>query len=491
MKHDRTHPPGAVSTPLSLPRLGRPVLTLWDAVGQALAIAPVFNIAVVIPLVVGVSGVATPFTIVLATLSMLCVRWVMTVYARRYIGAGGVYDYVRHISPSLALFTACLYFAGVLLLSAAGGYAIIGLLCVQFLPPVFGVTIPWWVFACLAVLLVFLFHLFGSGYVTRVRLLFTTLAVLPIVVLSLAIIVRGGDAGNTLLALLPLNTQAHALLQGTLIAMALFVGIEATPAMSEEVRDARRIIPKATGIALYSVAFLYVLVTYASSIGFGLDHVSRWITDTTPLTTLGLRYVGGWFSIFLEFALVLNALTAASAFTSVIAKGTFALARHGFLPSVFGRTTHFRSWSVIPLLGNLLVLCCALVMIVIFTAANIDPLLGFGIIATWGILLVMTTYLILALAAIPLLMHGAATHWWHWGCLVVALVMPFLVLYGSMVPFPFWPANIALYGAFLTAAAAIIWISILHMFRPDLLRAAAEPYAWENNLDEELEQARI
>jgi amino acid transporter len=311
---------------------------------------------------------------------------------------------------------------------------------------------------------------------------------LPILFLSLTIIARGGDAGNNLLALLPLNTPAHALLQGTLIAMALFVGIEATPAVSEEVKNARRIIPKATGIALYGVAFLYLLVTYASSIGFGLDHVGRWITDTTPLTTLALRYVGGWFTIFLELALMLNALTAVSAFTSVIAKGTFALARHGFLPSVFGRTTHFRSWSVIPLLGNLGVLCCALVMIVIFTAANIDPLLGFGIMATWGILLVMTTYLILALAAIPLLMHGA-TRWWHWGCLVVALVMPFLVLYASMVPFPFWPANIALYGAFLTAAAAIIWISILHMFRPDLLKAAAEPYAWEDNLDEELEQA--
>ncbi len=487
MKHDRTHPPAAASTPLSLPRLGRPVLTLWDAVGQALAIAPVFNIAIVIPLVVGVSGVATPFTILMATLSLLCIRWVMIVYARRYIGAGGIYDYVRHISPSLALFTACLYFAGVLLLSAAGGYTFIGLFCVQFLPPILGVSIPWWVFACLAALLVFLFHLFGSGYVTRVRLVLTALAILPILILSLTIIVRGGNAGNTLLALLPLNTPPHALLQGVLIAMALFVGIEATPAVSEEVRDARRIIPKATGIALYGVAFLYMLVTYASSIGFGLDHIDHWITDITPLTTLGLRYVGGWFTILLDLALLMNALTSVSAFTAVIAKGTFALARHGFLPSVFGQTSHFRSWSVIPLLGNLLVLGCALLIIVIFTSANIDPLLGFGIVATWGYLLVMATYLILALAAIPLLMQSA-NRWWNWGCLVVALVMPFLALYGSMVPFPFWPANISLYGAFLTAAAAIIWISILHMFRPELLKAAAEPYVWENVLDEELEQ---
>src|SRR5438552_694280 len=94
VKPDRTHPPGGVSTPLSLPRLGRPVLTLWDAVGQALAIAPVFNIAFVIPLVVGVSGAATPFTIVLATACVLCMRWVITLYARRYVGAGGVYDYM-------------------------------------------------------------------------------------------------------------------------------------------------------------------------------------------------------------------------------------------------------------------------------------------------------------------------------------------------------------------------------------------------------------
>lgn len=485
MQPDRTHPPGGVSTPPPLPRLGRPVLTLWDAVGQALAIAPVFNLAVVIPLVVGASGAATPFAIVLAAAGVLCMRWILTLYARRYIGAGGIYDYVRHVSPSLALFAACLYFVGILLLGAAGGYSIIGLLLTQIIPPVFGTSIPWWFFACLAALLVFLFHMTGGGYVTRVRLLITALAVLPLLFLSFAIIVRGGDEGNTVRALLPFSTPLSALLQGSLVAVTLFTGFEATPSLSEEVKHARRAIPKATSIVICSVALLYLLVAYASAIGFGLSHVGRWVSDSAPLTTLAIRYVGGWFTVGLEFAIVINALTSVSAFTAVIGRGMFALSRHGFLPGLFGYTTHFRSWSVIPLVGNICVFLCALLLIVVFTVARVDPLLGFGITATWGVLLIMATYLILGIAAIPLLLQNRGK-WWQWACLVVALLLPFLELLDSVVPFPFWPASLPLYGAFLTAVAAALWVLGVHMLKPELLIQAAEPYAWENSPDEEV-----
>jgi amino acid transporter len=483
MEPDRAHPPGAASTPLALPRLGRPVFTQWDAVGQALAIAPVFNIALVIPLVVGISGAATSFAIILATICAFCLRGVITLYARRYVGAGGIYDYVRHISPSLGLFSACLYFVGVLLLSAAGGYSIIGLLCTLIIPSIFGISIPWWIFACLAALLVFLFHMLGSGYVTRGRLLFTSLAVLPFIFLSLAIIVHGGDTGNTPQALLPLHTPLAVLLQGTLAAVTLFVGIEATPSLSEEVRRPRRAIPWAMGIAVGAVGFLYLLVTYASAIGFGLSHTAQWISDSTPLTTLAIRYVGGWFTIILDVAVVINALTSVSAFTAVVVRGIFALSRHGFLPTLLGRTTYFRSWSVIPLVGNLCVLCCALLVIIAFTLANEDPLVGFGITVTWGLILIMATYLILAIAAIPLLLQTNGK-WWYWVCLIVTLVIPLLELYGSVVPFPLWPASLPIYGVLVTVGAAAIWVLGVTMWRPDLLKAAAKPYTWERNASE-------
>ncbi len=485
MEPDRTQPSGGDSTPLALPRLGRPIFTLWDAVGQALAIAPVFNIAVVIPLVVGASGAATPFTIVLATLCVLCLRWIIILYARRYVGAGGIYDYIRHISPALALFTACLYFVGVLMLSAAGGYTIIGFICTQILSSVSGIAIPWWVFACLGALLVFLFHMLGSGYVTRGRLLFTAIAVLPFVFLSLAIIIRGGDAGNTPVALLPLGTPISSLLQGTIIAVTLFLGLEATASVSEEVRNPRRTIPRATGIVIAAVAVLYLLVTYAFSIGFGLSHTDKWISDSTPFATLAIRYVGSWFTIFLEVAVAINTLTSISAFTAVITRGMFALSRHGFLPAQFGRTGYFRSWSVIPLMGNVGVLCCALFIIIVFTLANVDPLIGFGLTVTWGLLLVMLTYLILAIAAIPMVLQNNGK-WWHWIYVAVALAIPLLVLYGSIVPFPLWPANLPLYGALVTTGVAALWVLGVLMWRPELFKAAAKLYAWERRSSDRL-----
>ncbi len=80
-------------------RLGRPILTTWEAIAQSLAIGPIFSTAFVAVFVVAAAGAATPLSILLAAVGMLCVGWIIALYARRYAGAGAIYDYLRRVSP--------------------------------------------------------------------------------------------------------------------------------------------------------------------------------------------------------------------------------------------------------------------------------------------------------------------------------------------------------------------------------------------------------
>src|SRR5438309_5164774 len=95
-------------------RLGRPVLTTLDAIAQSLAIGPIFSSAFVAFLIAGVAASAAPLATLIGAVGVLALGWVVSLYARRYTGAGAVYDYLRRVNPVLGLFSAGMYFVGTL-----------------------------------------------------------------------------------------------------------------------------------------------------------------------------------------------------------------------------------------------------------------------------------------------------------------------------------------------------------------------------------------
>src|SRR5437588_1412416 len=135
-------------------RLGHPVLTTLDAIAQSLAIGPIFSSAFVAFLIAGAAGGAAPIAAMIGAIGVLALGWVITLYARRYAGAGAIYDYLRRVQPALGLFAAGMYFVGTLVLDA-GGYLVIGLLTAQTLQNYLGLNVPWWVAALLAAVVLF------------------------------------------------------------------------------------------------------------------------------------------------------------------------------------------------------------------------------------------------------------------------------------------------------------------------------------------------
>lgn len=481
----------SVGTSSSERRLGRPVLTTWDAIAQSLAIGPVFSSAFVAFLIAGASGAAAPLAVLIGFVGVLALGWVISLYARRYVGAGAIYDYLRRVSPSLGLFSAGTYFIGTLVLHT-GGYLAIGFLASSILQAYLNLNVPWWVLSLVSAVLISGVNHTGIRITTRVQLTLTALSLIPLAILALAIIFQGGDAGITLQTFNPANVPsapigvpAAGLFPGILFAILLFVGFETSASLGEETANPRRSIPRAViGTVLISAA-IYLVIIYASDIGFGVSNSDKWaMSGPLALDTLATRYVGSWLAILIDIAVLLDAFAVTSAFMATTSRGWFALARHGFLPSPLAHiSARFRT----PLGGNLLAFVSAVILItagaVGQTVTNVDTLTIFttifGVVSTLGSLLIEAIYIALAVTAIRLLLSEPGK-WWGWLILPIAIVTPLLGIYGSVVPFPPFPISLAVYFAIAGIVLSAAWVLIVRSTHPERLGPdAAKPHAWE------------
>lgn len=454
-------------------RLGKPVLKTIDAIAQSLALGPVFSAVFIAALIAGTAGSAAPLATLIGAIGALALGWVIIQFARRYTGAGAIYDYLRRQVPALGLFSAIAYFLGTVFEGGAGIYLILGLFGSATLQSDLGLNIPWWSVSLVAGVLVFLLNHFGVRITTRAQIIMTGLSALPLLLLSVVIIGKGGDAGNTLQAFNPTNVPLSGLFGGLLFSVTLFTGFEASASLGEETANPRRSIPIAVVGTIVLSGLFYLLVVYASDIGFGLANSQSWATDPSPLSTLATRYVGKWLSILIDFALLFDMLAVASAFTATSARGWFSLARHDLLPSFFARTSRFNT----PLGGNLLVFCTMLIMVGVTALMNFDPGVAFGVAAGVGAILIEIIYIVLALSSIRFLIE--ARKWWGWIILAIAILTPLLAMYGTVVPFPAWPLSLEVYLAGAGLLLAIIWTLLILLVFPQRLKAASAPHAWE------------
>src|SRR5579875_1078 len=97
--------------------LGERRLTTIHAIGQSLAIGPMFSAGLLTGLVASAAGFNSPLSVLLGGVGVLCLAYVISLFARRYSGAGAVYEYLVHgAHANVGVLCAGLYVLGVLFL---------------------------------------------------------------------------------------------------------------------------------------------------------------------------------------------------------------------------------------------------------------------------------------------------------------------------------------------------------------------------------------
>src|SRR5579875_566693 len=515
--------------------LGPRRLTTIHAIGQALAIGPIFSLGFISGLVANVAGYSTPLSIVLASVGCMGLAYVIAIYARRFAGAGAIYEYLaRAVHNSFGIFSAGVYLLGAMFLGAGGIYVGLGILIQSFFQTHlhtsipwwvggafvlalafalnhFGVriairavlglgiliqsffqthlhtSIPWWVGGAFVLALAFALNHFGVRIAIRAVLALAIISTIPFVILAVAIMAKGGVGGNTLTVFTPSPTSWNTVFNGILFAVLLYVGFEAAASIAEETRNPRKSIPIAVVGAVFLVALLYVLVTYAATIGFGKAALQKdaWLSAASPMGLLAHRYVGGWLSVLIDLVVIFDATSLAIAIMVTASRIIFAFGRDGLLPAVAARTSRYGT----PLTGNVVITLWSIALLIWAGLSDYgryvklpNPLEFFDIGSSAGSYLVELVYVFLALCAFKLLWESRRSErglWWKVIAVALGLATPILAFKGSLSPFPTYPNDIGVFIAIGGVVLAALWYGVLHITRPAQVRAAAA-YAVEH-----------
>ncbi len=114
----------------------------------------------------------------------------------------------------------------------------------------------------------------------------------------------------------------------------LFLGIETTTEVGEEVDDAKRVVPLGLGLAVALTVVVYVAIAFTALSLVGADALAK---SDAPLLTAAQAALGGWATPLIVTAAVLALSKSMNAVFLVFARFLYAMGRAGVLPSALGR----------------------------------------------------------------------------------------------------------------------------------------------------------
>ena len=220
----------------------------------------------------------------------------------------------------------------------------------------------------------------GVRIAVGAMLTFALVSFVPMVILGIVIVAKGGEDGVTFSMFNPnetswLGVTGGGVLGGVLLGILLFVGFEAAASLGEESSDPHRSIPRAVLWTIGAAGAFFVFMAFAFSIGYGKVAVAdgAWAFSPGPVSEMATRYIGSWYATLLELVIILDAMALALAICVLIGRGFFALGRDGLLPSVFAKTSRHDT----PWVGNLMVAVGCIGLIVLVQATDYASSFGF------------------------------------------------------------------------------------------------------------------
>lgn len=236
--------------------------------------------------------------------------------------------------------------------------------------------LPWWGWTLIALVVVSVLGILRIDLNARVLTVILIMEIAAVLLFDIGAFSSpaGGEVSTAGLA--PSNLFDMTTLGGVFaFGIAAFVGFESAAVYTEEVRDPRRTVARATYAALGITGVLYTISAWALEVGFGTDTVVDSTRNNGPRAVLAL--IGHHSGIFLaDLAAILfvtSVFAALLSFHNGVARYLFALGRERVLPQALARTG---TRSGAPVYGSLVQSLVALLVIAIFVGAGEDPVIA-------------------------------------------------------------------------------------------------------------------
>ena len=339
--------------------------------------------AVPVAIVLG-NGAAAPGAYLIVGITLLLFSVGYAAMSQRVTNAGAFFAYVgrglgKHLGTASAFVSILAYLA--IQLAIYGFFG--GLLAAQV------GLLPWWAWTLLAWVLVTLLSLLSVDVGAKVLGVLMLLELTALIVTSVAILADGGPEGINVWA----SFNPTAILAGGLtgsagiafaFAFASFIGFEATAIYGEESKDPKKVVPRATYLAVGVITVLFALTAFAMVTGMGASAV---VEKTVELSTLdgvpladpaavlfalATQYVGPWMATVMGILVLSSLFAGLLAFQNASGRYLFALGRGGALPAPLSHVNPRGAPSTASLVTSVV----TGLVIAAFAVFQLDPVLN-------------------------------------------------------------------------------------------------------------------
>ncbi|HVB70005.1 MAG TPA: APC family permease [Acidimicrobiales bacterium] len=398
---------------------GKRKLGLIDTIAQSVGLmGPVFSIAFLVPLVVGIisatgngAGNAAALSVLIALVGVVGLGWIVAEYTRKIQAAGSLYDYVTDgLGSRIGTAAGWLYYLGMIALGSAILPLIGGIIHDTIQGEFNRAPLPYPVWDILLFLLVGSIIYFGVVLSTRVQLTLALISVTVVLVFSIFVIVQSGGVHHISSGFSPSGSPLHwkGVFFGVLYGVLLFTGFETSANLAEETDDPRRNIPRAVLISVVVIGLFYVVASFSQVAGYHFNLNLLGKNAGAPLFTLaGPKAAGGYASVgirrLVELVVIMDMIAVLIGCAVSASRGVFALARDRRAPrplaSVSRHGTPFGASGFV-----LFVYAVVIVLVATTTAAalpkNPEYFSMFSWLSTFGGFAIAVIYLLISVGAL-------------------------------------------------------------------------------------------
>ncbi|MFC9932213.1 APC family permease [Streptomyces sp. NPDC127190] len=284
-------------------------------------------------------GVAAPagYLIAGAVFALFAVGF--TAMSRHMRNSGAFYAYIsRGLGPIAGAGSALVAYLAYAL-GQIGFGAVAGLFAANMLRVLAGVTVPWQVCAVALTVLIALLSYLKVDIGARVLALLLIAEIGVLLVLAVAVLAQGGHEGLTAQSFNPSRLMTPGVAGLFVITFVVYIGFEQTAIYSEEARDARRTVPRATYLAVGILAVLYTFVSWIILVAAGPHRMAVLLAQAPAdlVFNLNTEYLGGTMTSVMRLLIVTSFLAGVLALQNAGCRYLFSLGRDGILPAAFAR----------------------------------------------------------------------------------------------------------------------------------------------------------
>ncbi|WP_166848029.1 APC family permease [Isoptericola sp. BMS4] len=365
------------------------------------AVAPLTGIVVVASLAIALgNGGGTPMSFFFVALILLLFAVGYAQMSKLLVSAGGFYAFVvkglGRTGGLVAGFVATIGYN----FFVAGTIGTSGFFTQTIMADLTGIDLHWYVWGLVSIVACFVMARTGVDFSSKILGVALVLEVLMLVVFDISVLVQTGYDTSAFSAE---SVFSGSLPIGLLLAATGFLGFEATALFSEEARDPKRTIPRATYTAITAIGVILGVTTWAVVSATGVEQAQQSALDHLAagdlVFSLSQTYLGGPLTTLMEVLLLVSLFAAMLAFHNSATRYLYSLGRARVLPRVLARTRDNGS----PQLAGAVQAVFAAAVAGLFAVSGADPIgslvpsmIGFG---------TLSVLVLQGLAALSIVVH--------------------------------------------------------------------------------------